>query len=214
LRAVLIWLGVAAALVVPIAAAAASPLLAWRDPVYIAAGFAGIVALGLLLLQPLLAAGYLPGVRMRPGRRLHAWVGAGIIVAVVVHVAALWLTSPPDVFDALLLRSPTPFSVWGVVAMWAVFATGILAVLRGRLRLRLIVWRLCHVALAIVIVVGSVVHAALIDGTMEIASKFILCCVVLAAAAKVVLDRQLLAGLRAVVKPAGSAERRGGQRDA
>ena len=45
-RVTLIWAALAAAVCVPIAAAAASPLLAWRGPVYILAGFAGIVALG------------------------------------------------------------------------------------------------------------------------------------------------------------------------
>ena len=60
-RAILIWTALTAAVAVPIAAAAASPLLAWRDPVYIAAGFAGIVGLALLLVQPLLIGGYLPG---------------------------------------------------------------------------------------------------------------------------------------------------------
>jgi predicted ferric reductase len=196
LRSVLIWAAVAVALVVPVVAAAASPLLAWRDPVYVAAGFAGVIALGLLLLQPLLVGGYLPGLRMRLRRRLHAWVGGLLVLAVVVHVAALWLTSPPDVVDALLLRSPTAFSAWGVVAMWALFATALLAALRERLRLRLMVWRLCHVALAVVIVVGSVVHAMLIDGTMEIVSKLALSALVVAAAAKVILDLRLLTGLR------------------
>jgi predicted ferric reductase len=178
--------------------AASSPLLAWRDPIYIAAGFAGVVALALLLIQPLLAGGYLPGLRMRLGRRLHAWVGAGLALAVVVHVAGLWLTSPPDVVDALLFRSPTPFSVWGVAAMWAVFATTLLAVLRGRLRFRLVVWRLCHIALAVVIVVGTVVHAMLIDGTMGVVSKSALSALVVAAAAKLVVDLRLLADIRRV----------------
>ena len=45
-RVALIWSALATGIVVPIIAAATSPLLAWRDPVYIAAGFAGIVALG------------------------------------------------------------------------------------------------------------------------------------------------------------------------
>jgi predicted ferric reductase len=202
-RSVLIWAAVLGALVVPVVAAAASPLLAWRDPVYIAAGFAGVIALGLLLLQPLLAGAYLPGLRIRLGRRLHAWVGAGLVLAVVVHVATLWMTSPPDVVDALLFRSPTPFSAWGVVAMWAVFATALLAALRGRLRVRLVVWRLCHIALAVTIVVGSVVHTLLIDGTMEVLSKVALSVLVVAAAAKVMLDLRLLAGLRRVASRDG-----------
>jgi len=194
LRSALVWAGLAAAMTVPVVIAAGSPLLAWRDDVYIAAGFAGVMALALLLIQPLLSGAYLPGLRLRLGRRLHAWVGAGIVAAVAVHVGALWLTSPPDVVDALLLRSPTPFSAWGVVAMWAVFATALLAALRGRLRL--ILWRLCHIILAVAIVVGSVVHALLIDGTMGIMSKVVLCAFVLVAAARVVLDVPLLADLR------------------
>lgn len=195
-RSVLIWAALAVALTVPIVVAAASPLIAWREPIYIVAGFAGVVALTLLLIQPMLARGYLPGLRGRLGRRLHAWVGAGLVVSVVVHVAGLWLTSPPDVVDALLLRSPTSFSVWGVVAMWGVFAAGLLAALRGRLKLRLRVWRLCHISLAVVIVVGSVVHAMLIDGTMGIVSKAALSALVMAMAVKIVVDLRLLAGLR------------------
>ena len=129
-RPILTWVAVGAAVAVPGIVAATSPLLAWRDPVYIIGCFAGVAALAVLLLQPLLAGGYLPGLRARRGRSVHAWAGRALVAAVVAHVAALWLTSPPDVVDALLFRSPTPFSVWGVIAMWAVFATALLAALR------------------------------------------------------------------------------------
>lgn len=194
LRSALIWAGLCAAMAVPVVIAAGSPLLAWRSSVYIVAGFAGVIALALLLIQPLLSGAYMPGLRLRLGRRLHAWVGGGIVAAVVVHVGALWLTSPPDVVDALLFDSPTAFSAWGVVAMWAVVATALLAILRDRLRL--MVWRLAHISLAVIIVVGSVVHALLIDGTMEIVSKTVLCALVVAAAAKAVVDLRLMAGIR------------------
>ena len=185
-RAVLIWLGVALAVTVPIAVAAASPLLQWRDPIYIAAWLAGIVALALVFAQPLLAGGYLPGVSIRKGRRVHSFVGVLLVSAVLVHLVGLWITSPPDVVDALLFRSPTPFSVWGVLAMWAVFAAAILAALRLRLSPR--IWRLGHTGLAVVTVIGSVVHALLIEGTMGTGSKVLLCALVLAATLKVVLD--------------------------
>ena len=49
--AVLVWGALVLAVAVPLLAAAASPLLAWRQPVYIAAGFAGILGLGALLIQ-------------------------------------------------------------------------------------------------------------------------------------------------------------------
>ena len=131
----LIWVVLAAAVCVPIAAAAASPLLAWRGPVYILAGFAGIIAMGVMLLQPLLIGGYLPGLSARIGRRAHHWIGGALVVAVVIHVGGLWITSPPDMIDALLFSSPTPFSPWGVIAMWAIFAVALLATLRRRLGL-------------------------------------------------------------------------------
>ncbi len=187
-RVALIWSALAASIVVPIAAAATSPLLAWRDPVYITAGFAGVVALGLLLVQPLLMSGYLPQLSARRGRYVHRWIGALLVVAVVTHVGALWYTSPPDVVDALLFASPTPFSAWGVIAMWAVFATALLASFRRKLLLRPHWWRIGHTVLAVVIVAGSVVHAVLIEGTMETMSKVALCALVIAATVKVIAD--------------------------
>jgi predicted ferric reductase len=184
----LIWAALAAAICVPIAAAAASPLLAWRDPVYIVAGFAGIVALGFMLFQPLLIGGYLPRLSAHRGRRAHRWIGGVLVVAIVIHVGGLWITSPPDVIDALLFASPTPFSAWGVIAMWAIFATALLAALRRRLRLGPRAWRIAHTVLAAVIVVGSVIHGMLIEGTMETVSKAALCALVLAATIKVMAD--------------------------
>ncbi|MGF1553771.1 MAG: ferric reductase-like transmembrane domain-containing protein [Paracoccaceae bacterium] len=193
-RAVLIWTALGAAVVVPIAVAATSPLLAWRDPVYIAAGFAGVVAMALCLIQPLLAGGYLPGLPAPRGRRVHRLVGAGLVAIVVLHVAGLWMTSPPDVIDALLFRSPTPFSAWGVAAMWAAFAAALLAALRHRLRPRR--WRLLHTSLATVVVAGGAVHALLIEGTMGTASKTVLCALAVAATAKVVADLRVWALVR------------------
>jgi predicted ferric reductase len=187
-RVALIWVALAAAIGVPLAAAAMSPQLAWRNAVYILAGFAGILGLGFMLVQPLLIGGYLPGLPGRIGRRVHHWIGAALVVAVVIHVGGLWITSPPDMIDALLFSSPTPFSPFGVIAMWAIFAVALLATFRRRLRLR--TWRIAHTLLAIVIVVGSAVHAILIEGTMETVSKAALCALVLAATVKV------MAGLR------------------
>jgi predicted ferric reductase len=187
-RTTLIWVVLALAVCVPIAAAAGSELLAWRGPVYILAGFAGIIALGLVLVQPLLIGGYLPGLSAYRGRRAHHWIGGALALAVVIHVAGLWITSPPDMIDALLFASPTPFSPFGVTAMWAIFIVALLARLRRRLGLRLRNWRIVHIPLAIVIVVGSVAHCLLIEGTMETVSKVVLCAAVLAATIKVMID--------------------------
>ena len=195
-RFILIWAAVAVAVAVPITAAAVSPQLEWRHPVYIAAGFAGIIALGLLLVQPLLIGGLLPGLSAHGARRVHRWTGGLLVAAVVVHVAALWITSAPDVIDALLFTSPTPFSAWGVIAMWATFAAALLAALRRRLRLRPQTWRNCHTFLAVIVVVGTIVHAILIEGTMETVSKLFLCALALAATMKVVADLRVWSNKR------------------
>jgi hypothetical protein len=187
-RTTVIWAALAVVICVPIAAAAASPLLAWRGPVYIAAGFAGIIAMGLVLVQPLLMGGYLPGLSGYRGRRAHHWIGGGLVAAVVIHVAGLWFTSPPDMIDALLFTSPTPFSPFGVTAMWAIFAVAILAAVRRRSILAPRTWRTAHMTFAVVIVAGSIVHAMLVEGTMEMVSKAALCALVLAATMKVMAD--------------------------
>ena len=190
-RAGLAWGGLVLAVVVPAGIAAISPLLAWRDPVYIAAGFAGIFGLILLLVQPLLAMGILPGISAQRGRHVHRWAGSLLVLAVIIHVGGLWITSPPDVLDALSFASPTPFSVWGVVAMWAVFVAAALAAVRRRLPVQPRTWRIGHTAIAMVIVVGTVVHAMLIEGTMGTASKAVLCLVVLAASLNLWTHRRL-----------------------
>lgn len=194
-RAGLIWALLAFAVGIPLVFAAFSPQLAWRGPVYIVAGFAGVIALALLLVQPLLAGGYLPGFSGPLGRRIHRWIGSLLVLAVIIHVAGLWITSPPDMIDALVFNSPTPFSAWGVIAMWAVFASALLALTRRKLRLRPPVWRLSHSALALIIVIGSVVHAMLIEGTMEPISKAALCALVLIATAKAFSDLKVWAFL-------------------
>lgn len=190
-RATLIWAALVAAICVPIAFAAASPLHEWRGSIYIIAGLAGILALALVCLQPLLIGGYLPGLSGYRGRRAHYWIGGVLAVAVAIHVGGLWISSPPDMIDALLFASPTPFSAWGVIAMWAIFAVTILAALRQRVGLPPRTWRLAHMVLAVIIVVGGIVHSLLIEGTMETISKATLCALTFAAAVKVMIDRRV-----------------------
>ncbi len=190
-RAALFWTALALAIFIPLIVAAQSPLLQWRSPIYIAAGFSGIFGLALLLVQPLLILGAVPGV---PARRVHIWTGTGLILAVIIHVAGLWITSPPDVVDVLLFRSPTPFSVWGAIAMWGVFAAGLLVVFRKRIGLRF--WRLGHSLAAITVVTGTVVHAWLIDGTMGDFTKAALCLLVVSAGAWAIRRRRVWTVLR------------------
>src|ERR1044072_4798530 len=201
-RVALIWAALVAAICVPIALAATSELLAYRGPVYILAGFTGMIALGLLLCRPLRIGGYLPGLPGYRGRRAHYWIGAALVVAVVVHVAGLWITSPPDMIDALTFTSPTPFSPFGVISMWAIFAVALLAFFRRRMGLR--TWRIVHMPLAAIVVAGGVVHALLVEGTMETISKAALCMLVVAAAMKIMFD--LVRKMRATSREESTAK--------
>ena len=201
-KATLIWAALLAAIGVPIALAATSDLLAYRGPVYVIAGLAGIIALGLVLVQPLMIGGYLPGPSAYRARRAHHWIGGALVVAVMIHVAGLWITSPPDMIDALTFTSPTPFSPFGVIAMWAIFAVALLAFFRRRMGLR--TWRIVHMPLAAIVVAGGVVHALLVEGTMETISKAALCMLVVAAAMKIMFD--LVRKMRATSREESTAK--------
>lgn len=188
-----IWVVLLCTLALPVIAAGFSPYLAFRQPIYIAAGFAGIIGLALMPLQPLLAAGVLPGLTPLAGRKLHRWVGVTLLICVILHVVGLWITSPPDVVDVLLFRSPAPFSLWGAIAMWAIFAAALLALARARLRLPWHIWRRCHAALATLAVCTTVVHAVLIEGAMEVVSKYLLAAIAVGVTLKTLFDLRIWA---------------------
>ena len=177
----LIWPALLAAIAVPVALAATSPLLQWRDGVYIAAGFAGIAAMALLLVQPLLAIRALPGLNPKSSLRAHRMTGGGLLIAIALHVVGLYATSPPDVIDALTFTSPTLFSPFGVIAMWAALAAALVAILRREFAAR--TWRRAHTGLALVVAATTAAHVALIEGAMEPVSKTLLSLAALAAAA-------------------------------
>lgn len=181
----LIWIAVVAIMIGPVLIAATSPYLAYRNAAYIAGGFAGIVGLALFVIQPMLASGFLPGVRAARSRRWHRWLGSAIVACVGLHILGLYLTSAPDTLDALLLVAPTPFSVYGVIALWGIVFTALLVIFRRRLRPSL--WSLLHNAVVFVVVVATVIHALLIEGAMEPVSKWLLCLAALASTGTVLL---------------------------
>jgi predicted ferric reductase len=178
---ILAWTMLAAATLIPLWLAATSPLQASRDAYWVSGAIAGVVALALMLAQPLLAAGDVMGSSIPKTRRWHRWAGAVVVAAVAWHVIGLYISSPEDVADALLLVAPTPFSVYGVIGLVAVLLTAVLVALRSKSGLRYGIWRAVHNGLALVFVIASVVHAMLIEGAMNQTSKIILCGLVLAA---------------------------------
>ncbi|MGI9365555.1 MAG: ferric reductase-like transmembrane domain-containing protein [Rhizobiaceae bacterium] len=187
-----VWAGLSCATIGPVIIAAFSPLLDYRSAAYVVAGLSGASALALMLLQPLLAAGYLPGLRLFQSRNLHRWIGMVIVAGVVLHIGGLYLTSPPDALDALLLVSPTPFSVYGVIGMWGLVVTVLLVMLRDRLGLRPRLWRTVHNGVVTVVVASSVAHALMIDGTMGFLSKQLLCVAIIVVLALVTLNLRII----------------------
>lgn len=191
-RPILIWTALGLFGVAPVVVAAASPLLEYRDAPYIASGLAGALAMSILLIQPLLGAGYLPGLSLAESRRIHRTLGFTLTLLVLIHIGGLYLTSPPDTLDALLLVSPTPFSIYGVTALWTLLATALFVALRRKLYLRPTTWAAIHNALAVVVVIASVVHALMIEGTMGTVTKWAICLAALIATAAAVIQRRLL----------------------
>ncbi|MEO1702662.1 MAG: ferric reductase-like transmembrane domain-containing protein [Pseudomonadota bacterium] len=177
IRALSVWFVLVAVSLAATFAAALSPLLQWRDLIYQLASFSGILALILLVVQPLLATNILPIPERFNARRVHRFLGLVLLGLVLVHVAALWVTSPPDVVDALLLVSPTPFSLWGVIAMWALIGAAAVVALRRLLTLRFSIWQKMHLGLTAIAVAGTIAHVLLIEGVMEQISKIALCVV-------------------------------------
>jgi len=192
--AILVWLALAGVTLGPIALAAASPYLAYRNPAYIIGGFAGIICLALMLVQPLLAAGYLPGIGSLRGRGWHRWLGYALLLGAVLHVGELFVTSPPDTLDALLLVAPTSFSVYGVIAFWCLVATALLVAVRRRIRP--VLWWHLHNGLALILALATVIHALQIDGAMELFSKAVLCIAVLVASWVALFDLRVRRPLR------------------
>jgi predicted ferric reductase len=193
-RGYLIWGGLTAVVLLPLLVAAQSPLLQWRQPIYIIAGFAGIAAMATLLCQPLLVGGYLPGLTTRTGRRAHHVMGAVLVAMVVIHVAGLWVTSPPDMIDALTFTAPTAFSAFGVISMWMLFGAAALSLVRRHLGVS--VWRVGHATCVSLAVITAVAHALLIEGTMGDWTKAALCFSVILATAKVLADLKVWRSFR------------------
>ena len=158
LRPALIWAIVLLAGLGPLVIAVQSPLLAWRQGIYILAGFAGILGLGLLLLQPLLAAGLLPGLAAPRWRWVHRLGRIALTCCIALHVIGLWVTSPPDKVDALLFRAPTWFSVWGVLAMWLAFGAAGFGLMHRSLHIPPRIWRRAHGGLGIAVAALTVAH--------------------------------------------------------
>ncbi|MGX9855362.1 hypothetical protein ACR03S_07990 [Limimaricola variabilis] len=121
-------------------------------------------------------------------------VGAVVVLLVVVHVAGLWITSPPDMIDALTFSAPTAFSAFGVISMWMLFSAAGLALARGRIGIRS--WRAGHASFVSLAILTAIAHAMLIEGTMGMLAKTALCLLVLNATGNVMANLEIWRSFR------------------
>ncbi len=151
------------------ATAALSPLQQGREAIWIFGALSGVLALCLFPIQPLLA---LPGLRRGLGNWVHPALGGTIIGLSVAHITGLWIYSPEDITDALLLQAPTPFSAWGLSGLAGLIGAALIAVLRRRVRPAIRI--ALHLVLAGLGAFAAMMHAWLILGAMSTASKALL----------------------------------------
>lgn len=195
-RRIAAWIAVAVLAAAPVVIAALSPLLRGREFLWLVGGMAGVVVMSLLFVQPLLMAAAPPLLAARDGVRWHRLGGIAIVALVALHVGALYAYSPDDVTDALLLTAPTPFSLYGVISLWCLVLTAVLAATRRKVRLGVAPWRIAHSVLAVAVVAAGAVHAIWIEGAMEEYSKLAICLAALAATSAGAIEVNLLAPLR------------------
>jgi predicted ferric reductase len=178
-------------LLVPVVASGFSPLQEGRDATWIVGAVAGILALSLLILQVLLPTPWLAGLDLP----LHRVLGLGVAGLVVAHVAGLYLYSPDDVRDALVLAVPT-HSRLGVLSAWTVLLSVGLALARRRLGLTYSDWQIMHAALAVAIVGTAVGHTVTIRGTLDGPAELLLCAAAVVAVSAASVYRLVVRPLR------------------
>jgi Ferric reductase like transmembrane component len=192
------WIGraaLAALLIVPAAAAVASPLQVGRELSWVFGALAGVVALSLLTVQVLLPTSWLDGLLVGRDRRWHRTVGLVIVGIVLAHVAGLYVYSPDDVRDALVLAAPT-YSRLGVLSAWSVGLSVTLALGRRRLGLTHADWQILHSTLAVAVVTTAVGHAVMVRGTLDGPAELLVCGAALVAVSAAVVYQHLLRPLR------------------
>jgi len=146
-------------------------------PITLHSALQGWAQWGLALIQPLLAgrSPARPAVAVWPVRGIPMGRVA-LVGMVIVHVAGVVADkSRPDVIDALLFDSPTPFRSGCRRHVGWSSPPALLAAFRRALRIRPRAWRIGHTLMVVVVVIGSVLHALLVEGTMGPLSKAAFC---------------------------------------
>ena len=150
----------------PLVAAAASPLQTGREAVWVIGALSGVLALSLLVIQVLLPTPWLRGIIFGDDSRVHRILGIAVAAVVLAHIIGLYIASPDDIADALVLQAPT-YSRLGVLSAWCLALSLGLALARRKLALTYSDWQIVHAVLAVVIVATAVAHTVMIRGTLD-----------------------------------------------
>ncbi|NJL36811.1 MAG: hypothetical protein HC899_08630 [Leptolyngbyaceae cyanobacterium SM1_4_3] len=158
----------------PALLAALSPLQHGRAPLWILGTLAGVLSLSLIVVQVLLPTGWLNFGIGEQNFRWHRVLGISITLLVVAHILVLYLYSPDDIGDALILAAPT-YSRLGVLSATCLLISVGLALTRSKLPLTPADWQILHSFLAVAVVGTAIAHAFLLQGTLDGFAEGLLC---------------------------------------
>lgn len=184
-----------ALVILPLVVALVSPLQTGREAIWVIGALAGVLALSLLVIQVLLPTPWLRGIIIGDDSRVHRLLGIAIAVIVIVHVGGLYVTSPDDIADALVLQAPT-YSRLGVLSAWCLALSLGLALARRKLALTYSDWQIVHAFLAVVVVTTAVAHTVMIRGTLDGPVEVLLCGAAVIAVSAAIVHRFVLLPLQ------------------
>ncbi len=148
----------AALLALPLVIALTDGHLSGQPTALVISTAAAALAVSALVLQPLLAGG---------GRlRWHRVLGAVALGLVLVHLGGLFVVGAEDTLFALSLDGPTRGRM-ATLATIALIAVVTLGVLRARLPMAGVTWRILHAFLAVLVILLGFGHALLTDGALD-----------------------------------------------
>jgi predicted ferric reductase len=154
--------GVATTAAVPLAVALGDAHLSDAPALMVLSTATAAMSVGAMAVQPWLTA-------LRPRRtrvREHAVLGLVIVGLVLVHIGALLASEPADALFAMSWDGPTRARM-ALLASLLLLATAGLGVLRRRLRIDTMTWRILHAVVAALGIALGVGHAVLTDGALD-----------------------------------------------
>lgn len=154
--------GVAAVAGVPFSIALGDAHLSDAPALMVLSTATAAMSVGAMAVQP-----WLTALRPRVTRlREHGVLGLVVVGLVLVHIGALLVSEPDDALFAMSWNGPTRARM-ALLATVLLLATAGLGVMRRRLRLDAVTWRVLHASLAALSIALGVGHAVLTDGALD-----------------------------------------------